>query len=612
MTIPDVLLAHADRAPQETAIEAPGRPPLSYAALWHAVNTCAGQLRGIGIQRQDRVAVCLPNGAEMAVAFLAVASAAVCAPLNPEYRERELEFFLSDLQPKAILLLAGQATPARPVAERLGVRILDIETETTGPAGTFRLAGVTSAVAGKVERASDSDVALILHTSGTTSRPKMVPLTHGNLCASADNVKQALALTPTDRCLNVMPLFHIHGLVAAVLACLSAGGCVICTPGFIAPSFFDWVRDSRPTWYTAVPTMHQAILARAAENLAVIRGNPLRLIRSSSASLPPQVMEALEKAFGAPVVEAYGMTEAAHQMASNPMPPRLRKPGSVGPAAGPDVGIMDDACILLPAGERGEVVIRGANVTRGYLNNAEANATAFVGGWFRTGDQGYLDSDGYLFLTGRIKEIINRGGEKISPREIDEVLLDHPAVVQAVAFAVPDPRLGEDVAAAVVLRPGMTPSERQLREFTAARLANFKIPSRIVILDEIPKGPTGKIQRIGLADKLGIGSPGEPSASMGRAIVAPRTPIEEWLAGLWEQVLRRGGLSVHDRFLDAGGDSLLATLLLSRIREALGLEVSMIEFFDAPTISDQARLIEDYLLQEADEQAAGPDRANGD
>ncbi len=218
----------------------------------------------------------------------------MCAPLNPEYREREFEFFLTDLQPKAILLLAGRATPSRPAAERLGVRILEIETEATGPAGTFRLVGGTSAADGKVERASEDDVALILHTSGTTSRPKMVPLTHGNLCASAENVKQALALTPTDRCLNVMPLFHIHGLVAAVLASLSAGGCVICTPGFYAPDFFDWVREGRPTWYTAVPTMHQAILARAAENQAVIRANPLRLIRSSSASLPPQVMEALE------------------------------------------------------------------------------------------------------------------------------------------------------------------------------------------------------------------------------------------------------------------------------------------------------------------------------
>lgn len=595
MTIPDVLLAHADRAPQETAIEAPGRPPLSYGALWHAVNACAGQLRGIGIQRQDRVAVCLPNGPEMAVTFLAVASAAVCAPLNPEYRERELEFFLSDLQPKAILLLAGQATPARPVAERLGVRILDIETETTGPAGTFRLVGVTSAVAGTVERSSDSDVALILHTSGTTSRPKMVPLTHANLCASAESVKQVLGLTSADRCLNVMPLFHIHGLVAAVLASLSAGACVVCTPGFYAPRIFDWVQESRPTWYTAVPTMHQAILARAADHQAILQAHPLRFIRSSSASLPPQVMAALENTFGAPVVEAYGMTEAAHQMASNPIPPGPRKPGSVGPAAGPDVGIMDDAGRLLSAGEQGEVVIRGANVTPGYLNNPEANASAFVGAWFRTGDQGYLDSDGYLFLTGRLKEIINRGGEKISPREIDEVLLDHPAVVQAVAFAMPDPRLGEDVAAAVVLRPGMTPSERQLREFAAVRLADFKIPRRIMILDTIPTGPTGKLQRIGLAETLGLTSATDPVPAVAAAFVAPRTRVEVELTTIWQSVLGHEPIGVQDHFLDLGGDSLQATMIAARMREHFGISLSLLDMLDAPTVEEQARIVEQQI-----------------
>jgi acyl-CoA synthetase (AMP-forming)/AMP-acid ligase II/acyl carrier protein len=590
-----MLLAQSERAPRDTAIEAPGRPPLSYAAQWQAVNACAGQLRGIGIQRQDRVAVCLPNGPEMAVAFLTIGSVAVCAPLNPEYREREFEFFLSDLQPKAILLLAGQATPARPVAERLGIRILEIETETAGPAGTFRLAGMISAAEGKVERASDGDVALILHTSGTTSRPKMVPLTHGNLCASAENVKQALALTPTDRCLNVMPLFHIHGLVAAVLASLSAGGCVICTPGFYAPSFFDWIRQCRPTWYTAVPTMHQAILARAAENLVVIRANPLRLIRSSSASLPPQVLGALEKTFGAPVVEAYGMTEAAHQMASNPLGPPPRKPGSVGLAAGPDVGIMDDEGRLLLAGERGEVVIRGANVTQCYLNNAEANARAFVHGWFRTGDQGYFDAEGYLFLTGRLKEIINRGGEKIAPREIDEVLLDHPAVAQAVAFAMPDPRLGEDVAAAVVLREGRSATERQLREFAAVRLADFKVPRRIMILDTIPTGPTGKLQRIGLGETLGLTSATDPVPTVAAAFVAPYTRVEVELTTIWQSVLGHKPIGMQDHFLDVGGDSLQATMIAARVREHFGISLSLLDMLDAPTVEEQAHIVEQRI-----------------
>jgi len=306
--------------------------------------------------------------------------------------------------------------------------------------------------------------------------------------------------------MNIMPLFHIHGLIAATLSSLSAGGSVFCTPGFNALRFFAQLEEAHPTWYTAVPTMHQAILTRADRNAESISRNPLRFIRSSSASLPPQVMAQLEATFGCPVIEAYGMTEAAHQMASNPLPPRARKPGSVGVAAGPEVSIMDDSGELLGPGETGEVVIKGPNVTAGYVNNEKANAEAFTNGWFRTGDQGFLDVEGYLFLTGRLKEIINRGGEKISPREIDEVLLDHPAVAQVCTFAMPHDRLGEEVAVAVVLVEGITPaSERELRDFCSGRLADFKVPRKVVILSEIPKGATGKVQRIGLAEKLGLG-----------------------------------------------------------------------------------------------------------
>jgi acyl-CoA synthetase (AMP-forming)/AMP-acid ligase II len=347
-------------------------------------------------------------------------------------------------------------------------------------------------------------VALVLHTSGTTSRPKIVPLTQRNVCASAVHVAESLSLTASDRCLNVMPLFHIHGLIAAVLASLAAGGTVVCAPGFNALKFFSWMDDARPSWYTAVPTMHQAILARADRNRDAIVRNPLRFLRSSSASLPPQVMKSLEETFGAPVIEAYGMTEAAHQMAANPLPPRARKPGSVGVAAGPEVAIMDEAGRILPAGEIGEVVIRGPNVTPGYQNNPSANAAAFTSGWFRTGDQGAFDDEGYLRLTGRLKEIINRGGEKISPREVDEVLLDHPAVAQAVTFGMPHEKLGEEVGCALVLKEGSKASEGEIREYASRRLADFKVPRRVLFLEEIPKGPTGKLQRIGLAEKLGL------------------------------------------------------------------------------------------------------------
>jgi acyl carrier protein len=298
------------------------------------------------------------------------------------------------------------------------------------------------------------------------------------------------------------------------------------------------------------------------------------------------------------------MTEAAHQMASNPLPPRPRKPGSVGVPAGPEIAIMDPAGNLLPPDRQGEVVIRGPNVTRGYESNPEANRTAFTGGWFRTGDQGYLDRDGYLSLTGRLKEIINRGGEKISPREVDEILLDHPAVAQVVTFAIPDATLGEEVGAVVVLHQGAEATEREIRDFAATRLADFKVPRTVLFLDEIPKGPTGKLQRIGLADRLGLGSAAGPAPRAPRVYTAPRTPVEELLAGLWAEVLKVERVGVDDHFLDLGGDSMLATLLVSRIRQELRLEVSLRSLFDAPTVADQAGVVLELFLHEAETSSA--------
>jgi len=495
------IVAGADNA---NAIGAPGRRPLSHGGLRALVRDTSAKLNALGLGRGDRVAIVLANGPEMATAFVSLAATLSTAPLNPAYRAEELEFYLSDVGAKAILVARDEAGPAVAVAERLGIAVIRLHTDPAGPAGAFALDGPSlgSAASGF---ATPDDVALLLHTSGTTSRPKLVPLSHANIAASARHIGATLALRPDDRCLNIMPLFHIHGLIAAVLSSLAAGGEVVCTPGFNALSFFRWLDEARPTWYTAVPTMHQAILARAARNPESVAGSRLRFIRSSSASLPPQVMAELEATFRCPVIESYGMTEAAHQMASNPLPPRPRKPGTVGIAAGPDVAIMAGDGALLGPDATGEIVVRGPNVTLGYEHNPEANQSAFAHGWFHTGDQGTIDQDGYVRVTGRLKEIINRGGEKISPREVDEVLMDHPAIAQVVTFAMPHDKLGEDVAAAIVLRDGADTSEREIRDFCAGRLADFKVPRRIVILAEIPKGATGKLQRIGLAAKLGLG-----------------------------------------------------------------------------------------------------------
>jgi acyl-CoA synthetase (AMP-forming)/AMP-acid ligase II len=495
-------------APDASAIGAPEGVALRYRDLSALARRTVETLNGLGIGRGDRVAIVLPNGPEMAAAFVCIAAGATTAPLNPSYRAEEFEFYLTDLRARALVVQAGAETPARAVAQKLGVPIVELHPERAKGAGSFTLAPL-EAMGGAPERggfSSGEDVALVLHTSGTTSRPKIVPLQGKNVLATARHIVGTLSLTPDDICLNIMPLFHIHGLMAATLSSLAAGAQVSCSPGFNALKFFAWLDEVKPTWYTAVPTMHQAILARADRNAEIVARSRLRFIRSSSASLPPQVMAELEKTFRAPVIEAYGMTEAAHQMASNPLPPRARKPWSVGVAAGPQIGVMDEAGNLLRAGDVGEVVIRGPNVTAGYEANPEANAKAFTNGWFRTGDQGLLDDEGYLRLTGRLKELINRGGEKISPLEVDEVLMDHPAVQQVVTFGMPHDKLGEDVAAAVVLREGKGATERELRDFAATRLADFKVPRKVLILPEIPKGPTGKLQRIGLAAKLGLGA----------------------------------------------------------------------------------------------------------
>jgi len=485
------------------ALSAPDRPSLDYAGLKEQVASTAATLTARGATQGDSVGIVLPNGPEMASAFLSVACSATAAPLNPNYTADEFAFYLTDLEAKAVMVMDGVDTPARDVARAEGMAVLEIQVAEGTAAGRFTIDGQSDGAIA-APQSSAEDIALVLHTSGTTSRPKIVPLSQRNVSASAQHIRDTLALTPGDHCLNIMPLFHIHGLIAVIMASTAAGASVYCTPGFNAMKVFGWMETAEPTWYSAVPTMHQAILARAARNSAIIERLGLRFVRSSSASLPPQVMTELEETFGCPVIEAYGMTEAAHQMASNPLPPAARKAGTVGLAAGPEVAIMNEDGALLEQGAKGEVVIRGPNVTTGYRNNEKANAEAFTGGWFRTGDQGVIDADGYLTITGRLKEIINRGGEKVSPREVDDVLMDHPAVAQVVTFALPHDKLGEEVAAAIVLKDGATAEPREIASFAGERLAAFKVPRKVVILDEIPKGATGKLQRIGLAEKLGL------------------------------------------------------------------------------------------------------------
>jgi acyl-CoA synthetase (AMP-forming)/AMP-acid ligase II len=484
------LLGLFEHVPAEkTAIILPDHAiRVSYGSLRTQVQALAEQLAAAGIGPGDRIGIALPNGLPMIVSFLAASMAGTAAPLNPAYKEEEFRFFLEDTSARVLILPPDGLDEARRAAGDR-VPILTIDMDESGIVSLKDVPGRKSIIAPSVDSA-----ALVLHTSGSTGRPKRVPLAHRNLSISAGNVARHYSLGPDDVSMCVMPLFHVHGLVASTLATLATGGTVVVPSKFSPLSFWRVAKEHGVTWYSAVPTLHQLLLARVTDPSQRPAGTErLRFIRSCSAALPPAVMHSLEAAFGAPVLEAYGMTEAAHQMASNPLPPSDRKPGSVGRGTDVQISIMDAAGNHLPTDERGEVVIKGPNVIQGYENNPEANAKSFVDGWFRTGDQGFLDAEGYLTLVARIKELINRGGEKISPREIDEVLLAHPSVSEAVCFGVPHATWGEEVAAAVVVRDAVTDSE--LLAYCRERLADFKRPKQIYITETIPRTATGKIQR---------------------------------------------------------------------------------------------------------------------
>lgn len=592
MTIATMLSANAQADCSNASLVGADGAALSPTDLYRHTVTLVRHLRRAGIDRQDRVGIVFPPGVELARALLGVMSGAVAAPLNPAYTQAEFEFNLHDLGVSALLLPQGFASSARAAAATASVPVLDL-VSTTQDGGIAGIAPDTLIEVSTLDLTSAQDVVLVLQTSGTTARPKRVPLTNANLCASARNVAASLALTADDTHLGTMPLFHIHGLVC-MLASLSAGGRCVFPGAFDAERFASWLSMHRPTWWSGVPTMLQA-LADCARTKS-FGPHTLRLLRSSSASLPPAVMAQLERAFGVPVMEAYGMTEAAHQMACNPLPPGTRVAGSVGVAAGPAIGILRDGEVSLHGDATGEVVILGDNVFTGYESNDEANANAFHSGWFRTGDEGYFSPDGRLFLTGRLKEIINRAGEKIAPREVEEALLAHAAVRQAVVFALPHPTIGEDVAAAVVLHAADVVTEAELRVFLFTHLADFKIPSRILIVDAIPMGATGKIQRIGMAARM--------SAWLAPAYQSPATPTEQSVAAAMCDVLQLQSVGRHDNFFQLGGDSLRGIRVMARVSRELGLQLPAPLLFRLPTTVLLAARIDELIAAQQVEQLA--------
>jgi acyl-CoA synthetase (AMP-forming)/AMP-acid ligase II/acyl carrier protein len=588
LCLEDLLACYGRTAPGRNAILAPGHSPVTYSALWARANDTVRGLRSLGVGRNDRVAVVLPNGPETAVALIGVAVGAVCVPLNPSFTADECQRYLGDLRPSALLTRADMDSASRRVAQTLGIPIIDLSPRPSEGTGAFSLVGAATGriVSGASAPAAD---AFILLTSGTSSRPKMVPLTHAAVCQSAYNVGATLALGPRDRLLSVLPLFHVHGLVSGLLAALAAGSSVVCTAGFDAGAFFGWLKEFRPTWYTAVPAIHRAVLSAAGGAKRSARQCSLRVIRSASSSLPPELTAGLEALFGVPVIDTYGMTEAASQIAANPL--GRRKPGSVGRSAGAEIAIMGGRDRRLPAGKRGEIALRGPTIARGYDNDAAATEHAFQDGWFRTGDTGYLDEDGYLFLVGRIKDIINRGGQKVAPAEVEQALLSHPDVVEAVAFSIFHKRLGEDVAAAVVLRQDAKVSADSLRDFARERLARFKVPGLIRFVPEIPKGPAGKIKRGELVAALSITLPRARAEREGK-LVAPRSELECQLANIWAELLELNQIGIDEDVFALGADSITVTQMLSRLEERFGVDFSLEDIFDAPTVAALAARLE--------------------
>jgi oxalate---CoA ligase len=467
---------------------------LTYAQTADRVEALAQRLAGLGVRRGDRIALSLPNGPDFVLLLLAItALGAAAAPLNPAYTETEFTFFLTDIAPRLMLIPASGATAASAAAAATHTTLLAVRTSEDGPPELLA-DGQPATPQRSFEQGGPEDVAVVLHTSGTTSRPKQVPLLQRNLMASASTIAAHYQLAPDDVSFCVMPLFHIHGLVASTFAALSAGGSVITPRRFTPQRFWPQAREQGATWLSAGPTLHQMILERVDET-----GPPdtLRFVRSCSSALSPALLERTEREYRVPMLEAYGMTEASHQMTSNPLPPAARLAGSVGVATGTQIAIADKTGTFMPDGSPGEVVIRGPGVTSGYVNNPEANAEAFFGGWFRTGDRGAL-RDGYLFLEGRLKEMILRGGENIAPAEIEQVLMAHPAVADAVCFGIADDKYGELVGAAVTLSGDA--EVRDLIGFCRERLAAFKVPARIDVLAKIPRTATGKVQRRRVAE----------------------------------------------------------------------------------------------------------------
>ena len=584
ITLLAALRLRAMEMPDAPAILAPGRPPLTFAGLWDHIEYVTQELACFGLGPNDVVAAVWPDDAETLCAFLGVCATTGFAPLDSNLADVELASCLKDLRPAALLSPAGVESSAAAAAKAIGIPVLEVRSSLDRAAGLFTLAGADARDSRIIAMPEPSSLALLLRTSATTGRAKFVPLTHANLAAMAQASAGALQLSAADRFLNMMPMFHLQGILSAFEQ-LMAGGSVVCAPAFDADRFASWIEEFQPTWYTAGPVLHRTILALRRETPET-SWPQLRFVRSVGAALPAALLRELEEALRVPVVEGYGLTEVG-AVTSTPLARHASKPGSAGIRIVQGVEIADESGNLLPPLSTGEIVVRGPNVMREYRDDAEATTEAFQNGWFRSGDLGFFDDDGYLHVTGRIKEMINRGGEKILPGEIDKVLIAHPAVADAAAFGFPHPTLGEEVGVAVVPRAGASVTASELRQFASLSLAAFKTPRRVFFVNAIPKGPTGKPQRHKLAEMFRAEGDNTPE----RPFVPAATPLEKTLAAIWARVLDGTPAGMEDDFFALGGDSFAMTLMLAEVSAEFGALGDPLDFLMNPTLGALAGLV---------------------
>lgn len=527
----------------------------------------------------------MPSGMELAVSCLAIACGAVCIPLNPRLTSTELLAQLDDASADAIVGLPDDPMAAR-IAQTLGLVPLtfDMQRWLDSPSGSEK-AGADA------PWPEPAHTAFVLMTSGTTGKSKRVPLKQQQIVHSALQTAHHLELSPEDRSLCVMPVYHSQGLIVGLLAPLVSGSSVVCTPAFDATEFLRWAREFRPTWYTATPTVHQAVVDHVSRNHSGMPPHAFRLIRSASSSLPAGLQHRIEDLWGVPVIQGYGITETAGPLSSNPLPPDVQKAESIGRPVGAELRVIDDEGHPLKVGQLGAVMARGPSVFDGYEDAPRSNADAFRDGWFHTGDLGWFDEDGFFFLAGRSKELINRGGEKISPFEVEQALLRLTGVAQAVAYPVDHPTMGEDVHAAVVPAPDSAVSGQFLRSRLFGVIADFKVPACIHVVDRIPVGPGGKVQRLGLRHQISGGIEAAPAA--------PLTPFQAHIALLFAQTLDQPMSPSNANFLALGGDSLSALRLARTVNETWGLDLSASALLAAPTVVAFAATVQ-AAIEEAD------------